>query len=272
MNNINLVNFHLHPKNSKFIHINKINNTHDDRWLMPFGNGFNRYILSVEVNSKIHKIYIEEKHVTIWKIADQTNDCIEFYALGKLNETGQYIRLNSYDQRDFRHLNRTLKIIDILVENDHQNIQLIDNINDNIKYCDKIMSPRYENIEMIFNVSVDISKKVVLRYEKLFDSEFHNKILHFVLDDDKKSTISFEIINITKNDPRSLIDKNNEGNDFMNAYIYRNCVKYFVPNIELFYDSNCDDDYNISLKCTIKYNILNEHYVEEINEYCYIAY
>lgn len=279
---MNLINFYKHPKNEKYIQLNKVyycsQGAYHSYSVMPFGNGYNKYIVTIENNQKQHKIVIKEKYIIDWIIAvnpfEDPNakpwDSIEFKALGKL-ENGQYIELYVHDCDDFTFLNGSLRVIDVDIVNDRLDIPMVC-INNENQYCDNIMVPKqhlyYEKLESM----VDVSHKVQISYEELFDEKNLGEKLYFVIDDGNKTVIPFEITQFKKFNENTC--EINDGCDTMKAHIYYKFMKIPLVNIKLSYcdyDYDDVDDYNIQLDMIIEYSIFDEKFVDVIFDYCYVV-
>lgn len=275
---MNLINFHKDPKNEKYIRENNIRfcgqGLYTSYWIMPIGNGHNKYIFTVETNKKDirYKIIIEEKHIIHWTIGAQyregetdaePDETLEFQALGIVEETKQYVELRS---GDFTHLNdNALKVVDICIENDRHEVPFIIITNEN-QYCNEVLIPRqklyYETLE---NKKIDVKNKRKIEYEELFDKNSWHQMMYFIINDICKTVIPFEIIKMEKFDPK------NYGDDTMKAYIYYKWNEIFT-NIKLFYNPENEDDYNISLDMIIEYEDSGKNCVDTFfYEHCYIV-
>ncbi|AYV76969.1 MAG: hypothetical protein Barrevirus6_7 [Barrevirus sp.] len=135
---MNLINFHTFEKNKKYIQENKcmtIGQGLSHSWsIMLYGNGYNKYFITVSYLDKEYTIVIEEKHICEWSIrskyeeGDEEYENIKFDAFGKLDD--YYYRFSNCDNDDdFNHLSnnncKKVKIIDITIENNQNNVPLI---------------------------------------------------------------------------------------------------------------------------------------------------
>jgi hypothetical protein len=268
---MNLINFHKYSKNQKYIQETKIyyrgQGLSTSYWVMPIGNGFNIYTFILEYNNKLHTVIVEENNILAWRIADadefgnEPYDTLEFNALGKIKETGEYIWLKSDDSDNFKFLNTDLKVKDITVTNSKPDEPFLHIANENI-YVER-MKPRYiltNQLENYDDKLLETSKKI--NYEDLFKSENKDRQMYFVID----GFYNQEII------PFNLISCDRENNT-LDAVISYNRSKIYVKNIKLD-DYLCYDEcgeYNIYIKIHADYNILNEQKNISIDEYCFIA-
>lgn len=269
---MNLINFHKYPKNKKYVQENLINYSgqglYHSYWIMPIGNGHNKYTFQIEYNHHMYEILVEEKHILTWNIGNQFDeenpdaepiDSIDFSALGRIN--GQYIRLRSNGCRDFVNLNGDLKIIDITIENDHQDVPFMEIKHEN-QHCDLIMCPRQKLIDEALAIKIDLGQKMKLSYQDLFDKKIWNQELYFIFDDYfTPKVIPFRI---------SEAHRNDNSEDILNAIIVYEQVELHVLNILLFYAPELDDEYNIEIQMNFNYTILNDTRHEEIMDYCYV--
>lgn len=268
---MNMINFHTYPKNKKYIEENDISycgqGLVNSYWVMPIGNGWNRYIFTVEFKSKIHKIIVEERHILAWKIRtegedeeDKPEDNLEFNALGKIEESGLYVSLRTHDCDDFTYLNNRLKVIDIMIENMFPHYPFITVSHEN-EYIRKISVPRQKEYDDALKIgpNLDCAK---IEYDELFDAKNWNKRMYFVIDDKKSWIIPFEILSIKHSDDHT--------DDSMDARIY---YKWRVcnENIKLYYEQEIEDRYNISIRKKIQFDEWDEEISDEFFEYCYIV-
>jgi len=270
---MNLINFHKDPKNEQFIRENQIGfcgqGLYHSYWVMPIGNGHNRYIFTIESHGKLYKIVIKEKYVLEWQIGAQfsedypdalPHDTISFKALGRVESTGQYIGLTSGGCRDFVHLNDTLKVMDIEIQNDRPDVPFLHVTNEN-QLWDDIMGKRQEEYYEKMENRVDIDCKQKMEYGELFDESNWGVMLYLVIDHGVPFVIPFMIIRMDRG-----ID-----NDMMDACLFYNWVAVDVIGIKLFLDSECEDIYDISIDMVIEYEELGERVVERVHDYCYVV-
>lgn len=269
---MNLVNFHKHPKNKKYVQENMISfcgqGLVNSYWIMPIGNGYNKYFFQIEYQNKISTILVEERHVLEWQIGVQYDEehadteprsSVSFSALGEMMETGQYFHLRSTDCCDFVTLNGELKIIDITVKNDHE-IEPFISVNNEYQYCDLILCPRQELIDETLKIGLDLTGKRKLTCNDLVNRDLWNQKLYFVFDNYfEPRMIPFRIIEMKENNEITL-----------NAYIIYYQIEIHVPDIILFYNPELEDEYNIQVEMQFKYAIINEKHHEEILDYCYL--
>lgn len=242
---MNLINFHKYPKNEKYIKEVSIDycgqGLYYSYWVMLFGNGHNKYIFIVEINFKQYKIIIKEEHIIKWCIKLQTCECqdceptddLNFDALGQIEGTGQYIKLENNGPENFNYLNKTFKIIDITIENNYPEIEIVTNITNDYRYCD-LLEIRQQNIQNILG-NMDFFNKKTINYYDLLDKNNWNKKLFMVMENN--DLIPLEIINITKSETNDNI---------MKSQIYYKGNKC-ETNIIIINNSEIDDYYIFKL-------------------------
>jgi hypothetical protein len=136
--------------------------------IMLFGNGHNKYTFTLEreeekgasVEATVQYIVtVEDRHLIQWVIKNMLNeenpgppnDCIYFEAVGRIEKTRQYVRLESKNCMDFDHLNKNLKVIDITIQNEHPEVSFQwTKVTNEYAYCD-YRDKIYQNIDELLN-------------------------------------------------------------------------------------------------------------------------
>jgi hypothetical protein len=261
---MNLINFHKYPKNKKFVQENIINYSGqglcNSYWVMLMGNGYNKYILTAEINQTNHRIIVYEQYVVEWKIKansedNEEYDCFSFRGLGIIENTDMYIYLHSDGCDDYEHLNG-LKIIDVTVENNRPD-EPFDYISNENQYCDDLMLPRGELINSAMENKINTENKSVVDYTDLFDPTNWNQMMYIMMDLPSGMILPLEIV--------GLCQVNSADNNCatMDANVYYQWDKIYVRNIELFYNCEIVDPYNI--------NICMKIGNKEIDGFCYFV-
>jgi hypothetical protein len=248
---INLINFHKYPSNSKFVKESKLYYSHPDDgyFIVPTGNGYNQYIITVEYNQTQHKILFEEKHIMNWIIYTNGSDYIEFEAIGKNMHTQMYQSFYSTDCDNFSYLNGKYKIIDISVNSTNLHARPI-SIHREIDMLDLYDT---KQINKLMEFKLDTTNCIQINLEEL--DMYVNNMIFFVIDNVPTKIYPFEI--------KSLKQIDNQ--IFMSGYIYYELDKYFIDKIEIsnrFVILDPDDKYNLEISFVFDQN--------DIFDYCYI--
>jgi hypothetical protein len=269
---MNLINFHKYEKNKQYIRENtlKLNaqGITDIDYIMVNGNGYNKYLFILEnVKDNIHhKISIDEKHIEKWDITNyfacEKNIVFEadFEAVGKIEETNQYIYLYNRGNDIIKINNTIFKLIDITIENEYPNKPHKIYSGDEMNY---IMTDLQETRNLIYDIlefPLDKPLKINIDYDMLNDEKNWNKMMYFI--SDNKKIIPFEIIHFEKIDK---IDGKIKG------YIYHEFNKIYIDNIEI-RDYLQIDEIGIDYDTLYPYiiNIENKEYDINIYKDCYI--
>lgn len=272
---MNLINFHTYPKNAKYIkEMNVYYNSQGlvaSYWVWVTGNGHNKYIIKGKIGENNVELIIEEQHITDWQIryfheeADKAEyDSLEFNGIGQFTGSYKYVRLCSWDCDDYTHLyiddiggqRIAIEILDITIENHSPDKPFIITYNE-INYCD-IIKPRHKLIEDALNGNPLLVNMKKIPYNKLFDNDYLNKDLYFIIDDSDQ-IIKFNMIKINKS-------KDDEDVAIVEATVTYEFTKYHVNNIELEYYQCMNDIGNES--DTFVTMIING---KELSVFCYIA-
>jgi len=270
---MNLINFHTHRKNEKFVRASKVytcgQGLYHSYSIMLFGNGHNKYVITLEYRNEEYKIIVKEKYVVYWTIAGQYTEepdipphsTIKFDAIGKWLHSGNYTRLSSSGCNNYDYLNDHFKIIDISIKNKYPLLKIMTHItNDNI-YCD-LIDERYANIEKKLRNNIDTTNMMIVNYEDLFDDKNWNITYYMILSD--YNNFPCDIIRAKKSDEHKY--------DLLDAFVYCNGKKLLVNNIKMYYDSELKDEdgYNIHFMFRIECNEIDEIYSHDYSEYGYI--
>ena len=118
---------------------------------------------------------------------------------------------------------------------------------------------------------LDIRGKLKVEYTELFNKDKWNEwnLMYFVLT--KNTVIPFKIIKIINDEYNFEYKNKNYGIHTMEAYIYWRNNKIYVKDIEFYFINSKNNEFNISLEMIIHYDEFNKHYVENIDDLCYIV-
>ncbi len=214
---MNLINFHTYPENAKYIRENYIHYNGQGLvhccWIMPCGNGHNTYHFTVkDEKENIMHITVEEQHVINWKIRsrpeykdmDETDE-LEFEALGKIEETKEYILLNANSYNDYIG---DLKVINISITNNKPVIPFL-NITNEFQYCDDILTSRENNCVLATLTDWPLDNAIDMKYSDIYDKDNWTKQMYFVVDEKELLILPFKI--------KSLIRGERSADDIMEA-------------------------------------------------------